>query len=494
MVLRKKSALEMAEENFVKTKQDPSVSDGIISINQMYKLLTNFEFSKREYQREKVATISFKQAIMETVLNGSFVRVPEIHVRVILLDNGENFCYELIDGQQRVTAVTDFLNNKYRFPKEMKVGDIDVGGFNATELSTTYVDIYQSILDYEISCKFYENLNEEQTAHIFVEVLNNVNDMKPQEIRNAISGVFSDWIRDTARGNPKIKVKGKELFPHKLFDSKIDTKTNKKTLNHMPNFKLKGRMELDEWVSELSYMYLNTWKLGVTQTAHTQWVKDLQTDTGKYSSNFTDKSKLLNLLNLSYNVITSVPTECKTKLTPMLSHILVLYANDLTNKYGKINSSIYTKKFFEIHDDWSCDKKKLYMNETTFNGKQMTAFKDLFGGRNKNAIGTICKILDKEFEKDNDSFGVVKLDLRKTFSKDDIYLKWKEQKMMDGYSNLPLSLEDAAGDHRIPRSAGIKEGGVTEYPNLVVTSKENNLRKGNMDSKTFKSQLNHESI
>ena len=35
----------------------------------------------------------------------------------------------------------------------------------------------------------------------------------------------------------------------------------------------------------------------------------------------------------------------------------------------------------------------------------MPPFKDLFGGRNQNAIGTIVKVLDKEFEKDNASFG-----------------------------------------------------------------------------------------
>ena len=116
---------------------------------------------------------------------------------------------------------------------------------------------------------FYENLKDEQTAYLFVEILNNTNDMKPQEIRNAISGIFSTWVRDTARGY------GIDLKPHKLFSYTTDTK-GKKILTYLPAFKLKGRMEVDEWVSELTYMHTNTWKLGVTQKAHTQWVKDLQ--------------------------------------------------------------------------------------------------------------------------------------------------------------------------------------------------------------------------
>ena len=107
-----------------------------------------------------------------------------------------------------------------------------------------------------ISCKFYENLDDEQTAYLFVEILNNTNDMKPQEIRNAISGLFSTWVRDTARGN-----NDKDIKPHELFSFTVDEK-GKKTLTLLPAWKLKGRMEVDEWLSELVYMWKKIWTLG----------------------------------------------------------------------------------------------------------------------------------------------------------------------------------------------------------------------------------------
>ena len=478
MPREKKSALQ-AEEIFAKTSL-PSVIDGSITIYQMWKIL-DFIFGKREYQREKVATLEFKQSMMQTVLIGEFARIPEIHIRVISLGSGQ-FTYELVDGQQRITAVIDFLEGNYRLPKGMKVDDKDVGNFNAKQLKETYIDIYQKIKNYEVSCKFYENLDEEQTAYLFVEILNNTNDMKPQEIRNAISGLFSTWVRDTARGN-----EDKDIDPHKLFSFTVDEK-GKKTLTLLPAWKLKGRMEVEEWLSELAYMWKKKWTLGITQKAHTQWVKDLQVPNGEYSAKFKDKSKLINLLDFSYNIINSVPKEYKTKLTPMLTHVLVLYGNDL-QVHGKLNSVKYTNKFFEVYDKWSSLDKKLYEKETTINGNQMPPFKDLFGGRNQNAIGTIVKVLNKEFEKDNASFGVIKIDPRESFSKDDIYMKWKEQGMKDACNNEPLDLENAHGDHIIPRSAGIEAGGVTEYHNLQVISKENNLRKGNMDSEVFKKQV-----
>ena len=62
------------------------------------------------------------------------------------------------------------------------------------------MDLYQKILNYDTSCVWYENISDAQTAELFVEVLNNTNDMKAQEIRNAVRGLFSTWARDTARG------------------------------------------------------------------------------------------------------------------------------------------------------------------------------------------------------------------------------------------------------------------------------------------------------
>ena len=48
-----------------------------------------------------------------------------------------------------------------------------------------------------------------------------------------------------------------------------------------------------------------------------------------------------------------------------------------------------------------------------------------------------------------------------------------------------LEFEDAVGDHRIPRSEGIDNGGITEYNNLVVTADVNNRIKSNMNAVSF---------
>ena len=94
---------------------------------------------------------------------------------------------------------------------------------------------------------------------------------------------------------------------------------------------------------------------------------------------------------------------------------------------------------------------------------------------------------------DLDSFGVTELDPRETFSKGDILKKWYEQDCKDYYTKLPLDEKDFAGDHYIPRSWGIKKGGVTEYHNLVVCHHTINNQKLNMHGDDFIKKLKLES-
>ena len=118
----------------------------------------------------------------------------------------------------------------------------------------------------------------------------------------------------------------------------------------------------------------------------------------------------------------------------------------------------------------------------------MGEFRTLFGGKNPNALNTICDILDEEVEKDISAFGIVEIDLT-NFSNEDIYKKWKEQNGIDYWTGKPLEFEDAVGDHYIPRSEGVLLGGVTEYSNLVVTSDVNNRMKSNMNPDSFRTQV-----
>ena len=464
---------------------DSKCSNGDVDFNWL--TTENINTGMREYQREKVASNEWKQNLMMTVLVNVFAGIPEIHIRVIKTEGG-GYRYELIDGQQRVTSVLDYLEDVYPLPK-MVVDGCDVGGMYVDELRNTYPAIYDRILNYRVTCKWYENLTDLQTAHLFVEVLNNVLDMKPQEIRNAVLGFYSRYVRDTSR-----------FDIHELF-TRITVKKGKKIKEQLKyfssKFSLTGRMEVDEWLSELAYLKLNGVRKGVTQPKHTQWVKDIQSPNGKYIDKFSDKKAIDNLLNLALSLFKATPDKYKVNLNSMTSMMLVLYADDIKQRFGKIIPERFVSAFFDVYSRWSDPTKALFAGKQTINGSVMPPFKELFGGKNSNAIGTIFTILDEEFgcsplEGNSDrkvEVGIIEIDMRDTFKRADVIRKWQEQGGLCYYTGKPIDEDNLAGDHFIPRSWGIACGGVTEYSNLVVCSKDANLKKGNMGGTDFLASL-----
>ena len=456
-------------------------------------LNANINTQNRAYQREKVSTETWKQNLMLTVLLNTFAGIPEIHIRVVKTKGG--YKYELIDGQQRVTAITDYLDGVFLLPA-MVVDGCDVGGMDVEELRAIYPAVYDRIMNYRISCKWYEELTDLQTAWLFIKVLNNVNDMKHQEIRNAILGFYANYVRDTARGNKDLP---KKLDPHPLFERVSTTKKGKKKdylKNFSTGFKLKGRMEVDEWLSELLYLKLNGVRQGVNHAIHKKWVEDIQSPNGEYIDKFADKKMADDLLNFALTLLKAIPPQLKIKLNPMTSMMLVLYADDVRQRFGSIVPEKFVPAFFDVYNRWSDTDKRLYANELCDNKVQMPPFNELFGGKNSNAIKTMFSILDREFfgnpltgEVDRKSeVGIIEIDQR-DFKRADVIRKWQEQGGLCYYTDEPIDEDNLAGDHFIPRSMGTAMGGVTEYSNLVVCSMGLNNKKSNMNGDEFKKML-----
>ena len=471
-------------------KSDVQCNNGDISVSWLMSTATNINTQNRAYQREKVSSRNWQQDLMLTILINTYAGIPEIHIRVISITDGE-YRYELIDGQQRMRAIMDFLNGDYKLPEGLVVDGCDLSGMNAQDLQDTYPKVYQRILNYRISCKWYEDLTDQETAFLFIKVLNNVNDMKPQELRNAVLGFYSDYVRDTARGDKK-----RELDPHPLFERyiKIVKGEEKEYLTHFSSkFTLGGRMEVDEWLSSLVYFIKNGWKNGITNDKHYDWVEKEQAPNGKYVSRFKDAKDINSVLNFAMDLMKSTPDQFKVKLNPMTSLMMVVYALELENREYKVIPEKFSPAFFDTYTRWSDTSKKLYKDHTTTNGHQLKEFSDLFGGKNANAIGTIFKVLDMDWKGRETEVGMIELDPREKFSRKDILEKWQEQGGKCFYTGNPIDENNLAGDHFIPRSWGIARGGVTEYSNLVVCTKGLNLRKGNMSGDDFIEYLKNES-
>jgi hypothetical protein len=470
---------------------EPMSHDGTVSVDWLHSAISKKELdtSAREYQREKVASIRWKQNILRTVLVNVHARIPQIHIRVIRL--GDNsYSFEMIDGQQRATSLIGYLNGEFPLPDGMFTKDqIDVGGMYVNELKKSAPKIYERIKAYRITAIWYENLDDDQVSKLFVEVLNNVNSMKPQEIRNAIRGLLSTFIRNRIRFEDQ----------HELF-TRITTGKGKKQktyLKYLPKLSLKGRMEADEWFTQLIYLNEFGAESGIRgQKALTKWVRDTQLPGAEAAMGSRRFKPLLNrcenLLTFAFKLISSVEDTDKNRLTPMVAMTLVLYGTYLEKKDYKVDDpKKFTKAYFNVIEKWSDMKKKVYANHTTADGGYLPPMIQLFGGKNENAFRTIFWILDKEMsEQGDESFGVTSIDPRESFSKKDILAKWKEQDFKCFYTGRSLNEDELVGDHYVPRSWGIKKSGVTEYINLVVTDAQTNLQKLSMHGDDFIKKLN----
>ena len=174
----------------------------------------------------------------------------------------------------------------------------------------------------------------------------------------------------------------------------------------------------------------------------------------------------------------------KSKLNSMGLTMMIFYARELQKSYGKINIDLFVTEWFKLATDWSNTKKALYKDLFEANGTTpMKPFWDNFNGINSNAINTNYNVVSQNLP----NVGI-KMDTRDFTAKqiDDALIA---QGGVDAVTGRTLKREDAVGDHIIPRSEGIENGGVTEPHNLQVISGYNNSIKSNMNDKSFKNQM-----
>lgn len=147
-----------------------------------------------EYQRQAVWPERAKVSLMETILLG--YPIPEIYLAYETSPDGYQ-TVSVVDGQQRLTALLDYLENRYALDELEDKG-----------ISEKYEGKYFRELPAEVRTEFFQyrfpirrlsNLDEEFVRAIFARV-NRVNMvLTAQELRNALlPGPFFDFLKDCA--------------------------------------------------------------------------------------------------------------------------------------------------------------------------------------------------------------------------------------------------------------------------------------------------------
>lgn len=99
------------------------------------------------YQRKVVWSKQKKQALMDSLFRRYYI--PRLVVREVRFSEGQT-SLEVIDGQQRITTVQDFFDNRYRLPQSLEDLDAKLPGLFYKDLDSHVRKFVDKSLKYQV--------------------------------------------------------------------------------------------------------------------------------------------------------------------------------------------------------------------------------------------------------------------------------------------------------------------------------------------------------
>jgi len=156
------------------------------TISDLYKLKDKIN-PKPQYQRTAVWQPSKKKLLIDSILRG--YDIPKFYLRETPQDL--HYKYEVTDGQQRIWAIWDFIENKYKLDESI------IGTFNTKALNYDTLKLNQKILKefstYEINVTLIKEANQDEIRTLFAR-LQMGERLNPVELRHALSSNIGNAI------------------------------------------------------------------------------------------------------------------------------------------------------------------------------------------------------------------------------------------------------------------------------------------------------------
>lgn len=143
------------------------------------------------FQRRGVWSTAARSFLIDTILQG--YPVPPIYIRIVKEKGKIAPVREIIDGQQRITAIVDYINGKYQLAKNL---DSKYSGRVFSELDQEYQD---QITSYNLICEVFQGISDEDVLAIFARLNTYSVSLNKQELRNGkFFGQFKQTCYDIA--------------------------------------------------------------------------------------------------------------------------------------------------------------------------------------------------------------------------------------------------------------------------------------------------------
>ncbi len=129
-----------------------------------------------KFQRRGVWNAAARSYFIDTLLRS--MPVPPIYIRGVQTKDTDRLVREVIDGQQRVSAILDFIDGKYRLS----------GNLAATWAKKNYKDLTpserQAILHHSFSTEVFHGISDLEVLEIFARLNTYSVPLNSQELRN----------------------------------------------------------------------------------------------------------------------------------------------------------------------------------------------------------------------------------------------------------------------------------------------------------------------
>lgn len=298
------------------------------------------------FQRNYVWLEKHQISLIETILLG--YAIPEIYLWVIDTDpiTGETK-YSIVDGQQRIGAVFNFIDGKFRLRRAyLSNKDADYVGKTFSDLSD---DEKRLIWSYSFTIRqLPQEVSRDEIVKMFLRLNSTDKSLNPQELRNA---EFNGEFLDNAQNIAKLDFWKK----NKIFN--IDSIR---------------RMKDIEFISSLLIFLRNGIESETTQKTINK-MYDLFNE--KYDEKESDFKTIVSILNKIQEVIDYDPNTLKviSKTTHFytlftLTYLIVSKDTSFSNEQKELISDFY-KKYHEGSDETHIDDYRNNSKDST-NSKQ----------------------------------------------------------------------------------------------------------------------------
>lgn len=144
-----------------------------------------------KFQRRGVWKLAARSFFIDTLLRE--MPVPPIYIRVTQSKERDRVIREVVDGQQRISAVIDFMEGKYRLSRNLNA---DWAGRTFDELSNSQRN---TIRTYQISAEVFHGLSDLEVLELFSRLNTYSVPLTAQELRNGRwFGYFKQSMYDLA--------------------------------------------------------------------------------------------------------------------------------------------------------------------------------------------------------------------------------------------------------------------------------------------------------